>query len=83
MCSEYSDIQIYLKIYSQIYSFAQTFVDFVKANIFGYSFDTFFPHEYIRTFIRTVRVQRIYLIVFAQQNNSCFVTNGTHFHLFL
>ena len=43
VCSKNSDFQIYSNIYWQIYSFAQIFVDFFKANIFGYSFDTFFP----------------------------------------
>ena len=42
VCSEYLDIQIYLNIYWRIYSFAQIFVDFSKANIFGHSFETFF-----------------------------------------
>ena len=42
VCSEYSDIQIYSNIYWQIYSFMQISVDVSKANIFGYSFKTFF-----------------------------------------
>ena len=38
VCSEYSDIRIYLNIYWQIYSFIQLFVDFSEANIFRHSF---------------------------------------------
>ena len=63
----------------QIYSFVKIFVDIFKANIFGYSFNTFFPHEYIWTFIQIVRFQQIYLMGFAQQNNSYYATNGTFF----
>ena len=43
VCSEYLNIQIYLNIYWRIYSFAQIFVQFFKENIFGHSFQTFFP----------------------------------------
>ena len=42
VCSKYSDIRIYSNIYWQIYTFAQIFVNFFRANIFRYSYDTFF-----------------------------------------
>ena len=67
------DKYIHLPKYSLIF-WKQIYSDFHSILIFH--------HEYIWTFIRTVRFQQIYLIVFAQQNISCYATNDTHFDLF-
>ena len=64
-----------------MYSFSQIFVHFFKANIFGHSFETFSPLEYIWTFIRTGQFQRIYSNVFIEQNKTCYATNVKQFDL--
>ena len=64
-----------------MYSFAQILGYFLKAYIFGHSFETFFSLEYIRTFIHIVRFQQIYSNVFVEQNKTCYATFVTQFDL--
>ena len=54
---------------------------FFEANIFGHSFETFSPLEYIRTFIPIVRFQQIYSNVFIEQNKTFYATNVKIFDL--
>ena len=45
---EYWDIKIYSNIFGRIYSFAKIFVDFSRANLFGYSFVIYlYPQIYL------------------------------------
>ena len=78
----------------QIFKYTEIFIDkyihlpkylliFFKQIYLNIHLILFSPHEYIRTFIRTVRFQQICLIVLDQLNNSCYATNGMHFDLFL
>ena len=67
-CSEYFDIQIYLKFYWQIYSFAQIFLHFFNQIYSDIHSRYFSPLEYIWIFIWIVRFRRIHSNDCIEQN---------------